>query len=637
MMRCAYGLIVVMSLVGGQGCDGQEPIVEPDLTGLDIRVTYDVPLDQLALSVTNDRSENLGQASVPQPPRPLADDGESVVIVLSDKLGGNVVIVRVDGLNEESITATGRKAVELRINELRVVELHLEEPEPCGGEVCAIGQRCDGERCVCDDQSCSGCCNAEGECQTGRDPEACGNDGALCQACPSGDSCDEGACSGCTSTCEGCCEGSICLESTLESCGVGGVACDRCNELAADTCSDEGECLCGAELACATGQRCVSGMCVCDEVSCAGGCCNGSTCEIRSVETCGSGGSTCSVCDPDFADTCSSDGACRCGDSDPCAPGFHCNSGVCVCDALSCPDGCCSELGCQPATTGTCGVAGAPCVTCDSLTSDTCSSAGECACGSDPSCVSGQHCTSSRCVCDALSCPEGCCSGETCRTSSVSNCGTSGAACEVCSLDNATETCGDGTCEIASCDGDYYDCNGTDSDGCETLLGVDAHCSSCTDACSFPERCLSGTCGCPTGCTCVENDCSGGCTCEPGCHCSMRCPFDEDCDIDCGGVGTECVINANTAHDIKDFLCEDGAHCVLDFTEAHHMKDSVVCQNSGTSCEIDCTGSDECEVDCVDDAECILTCTVSHCYFQNCSVTEEDCGGGVSVCNRSCP
>ncbi len=53
----------------------------------------------------------------------------------------------------------------------------------CGaGPTCASGQRCVAGACVCNSNSCTGCC-AGNSCQTGDDYEACGSGGVTCGSC----------------------------------------------------------------------------------------------------------------------------------------------------------------------------------------------------------------------------------------------------------------------------------------------------------------------------------------------------------------------------------------------------------------------------------------------------------------------
>lgn len=71
-------------------------------------------------------------------------------------------------------------------------------PVACDPE-CDAGQRCQGGVCVCDAESCpTGCCTAEqgGSCVAGTTMEACGQGGALCEACDpkKADSCGASGC-----------------------------------------------------------------------------------------------------------------------------------------------------------------------------------------------------------------------------------------------------------------------------------------------------------------------------------------------------------------------------------------------------------------------------------------------------------
>lgn len=68
-----------------------------------------------------------------------------------------------------------------------------------GGAVCAVAILClascsNGTKLSCAATNCSGCCDSNGLCQTGTDPSACGVNGASCQACGLGQSCQSNAC-----------------------------------------------------------------------------------------------------------------------------------------------------------------------------------------------------------------------------------------------------------------------------------------------------------------------------------------------------------------------------------------------------------------------------------------------------------
>jgi cysteine-rich repeat protein len=104
---------------------------------------------------------------------------------------------------------------------------------------------------------------------------------------------------------------------------------------------------------------------------------------------------------------------------------------------------------------------------------------GTCPCGGGPSCSAGQRCVNENCECDAISCPNGCCDGNSCMPLSLSTCGLAGGGtCTICDPALA-DACTNGTCTC-----------GTGS------------------ACSMGQRCLSGSCG--TGPTLTRNTFLGG-------------------------------------------------------------------------------------------------------------------------------
>ncbi|NMO23284.1 hypothetical protein HPC49_50070 [Pyxidicoccus fallax] len=69
----------------------------------------------------------------------------------------------------------------------------------CGtrGTPCGEGERCDGNVCVCDPDTCAGCCDSNGsDCRTGNTLTACGINGATCTECSAqrADNCATGGC-----------------------------------------------------------------------------------------------------------------------------------------------------------------------------------------------------------------------------------------------------------------------------------------------------------------------------------------------------------------------------------------------------------------------------------------------------------
>ncbi len=129
----------------------------------------------------------------------------------------------------------------------------------------------------------------------------------------------------------------------------------------------------------------------CNAATCPDGCCdsNDHCADGTTSASCGKGGEQCSTC----------------------ATGQSCENQVCSCGG-SCTTGCCTSTGaCVTSAFGSCGAPGVACKTC----------------------VAGQECNASgACVCDATSCPDGCCNGSTCvpyASQGTGTCGTGGAAC----------------------------------------------------------------------------------------------------------------------------------------------------------------------------------------------------------------
>ncbi len=125
---------------------------------------------------------------------------------------------------------------------------------------------------------------------------------------------------------DGCCREGVCTARTFRSCGVGGVACELCDDTRADTCTGRGtcgcgdgpacgantdrcamgRCFCGLGNACGPGLACINGFCRCDPSTCAG-CCDGNSCiPAPNKNQCGKDGAACRKCDK----RCNPDGSC---------------------------------------------------------------------------------------------------------------------------------------------------------------------------------------------------------------------------------------------------------------------------------------------------------------------------------------
>jgi hypothetical protein len=98
-------------------------------------------------------------------------------------------------------------------------------------------------------------------CNAGTSNGACGEDGAVCIACPTGTRCHAGSCICDPVSCpNGCCDymNNICYTSNDQHCGTGGVACVSCPG-GTTCCGDVCKGVNGAT--CIAGAQCCSGSC----------------------------------------------------------------------------------------------------------------------------------------------------------------------------------------------------------------------------------------------------------------------------------------------------------------------------------------------------------------------------------------
>ena len=285
---------------------------------------------------------------------------------------------------------------------------------------------------------------------------------------------------------------------------------------------------------CTNGTVCVDGACICDQTTCPDGCCKDDKCFIGTADDhCGTVGQECLVCQPP-SQACNALHQCidcqpqcegkACGDPNGCGgicstglcpTGQVCEGGKCSCNADSCPGGCCSVAG-QCITAGedtACGTGGALCKDCQAQGGLICTEAGSCevcqpqctpgacgetnGCGSLCGCPAGQNCVGNVCVCNAASCPDGCCNGNgVCQPGNLDTaCGTGGMACYTCT--DETSTCG----ARRSCNGTAscavtYPATGTNCGVCRSCNGSGTCAVNSTDHqdCATNEQCVSGTC-----------------------------------------------------------------------------------------------------------------------------------------------
>ena len=123
-------------------------------------------------------------------------------------------------------------------------------------------------------------------------------------------------------------------------------------------------------------------------------------------------------------------------------------------------------------------------------------------CGKDCGTVKNGYpaCTSGKCVVSGCNKGFGNCDGddtngcETATSSSVDNCGACGMKCVV--GPNADVSCLNGKCSMV-CQGDWRSCDNMDDNGCEVNIATDAmHCGGCgiSFVCKMGQSCVKGMC-----------------------------------------------------------------------------------------------------------------------------------------------
>ena len=166
----------------------------------------------------------------------------------------------------------------------------------------------------------------------------------------------------------------------------------------------------------------------------------------------------------------------------------------------ACGKACASNNGTVACATGKCAVTGctAGYADCNSSGDDGCETslqvAASCG-GCTTPCASGELCNAGgatpKCVKD---CGSLTLCGTTCANTSTDpqNCNGCGAAC---SGPNATYSCVNAACTVASCAPNFADCDGKAATGCEVdLLASASHCGACNEPCTGAETCVNGQC-----------------------------------------------------------------------------------------------------------------------------------------------
>jgi hypothetical protein len=306
-------------------------------------------------------------------------------------------------------------------------------------------------------------------------------------------------------------------------------------------------------------------------------------------------------------------------------------SKVCKADAgysPFCKDGACGQTMC-PAGKGDCN--GEQADGCEINVTNDINNCG--ACGTVCSANKGSvACVNSKCVitsCDAgyADCDVATAGGyqngcETDTTTSTTNCGGCGKACNIA---NGTPACVKGSCEVNSCSSTFRDCDSDPKTGCEVNVATNTkNCGGCGNMgsdCSAKyanavSSCAGSACSAPT-CNSGFGDCSGGIA--DGCETNTT-----NSGNNCGGCGLSCS-TAGSAH-VSSNACANsqctpicsGSYLTCDNNKLNGCEsDSTMDENNCGACGTVCNGGASAHVT-------SNLCTGSACDPQ-CSGTYGDC------------
>ena len=342
-------------------------------------------------------------------------------------------------------------------------------------------------------------------------------------------------------------------------------------------------------------------------------------------------------CNADWTDGCETPllttlahcGACN----TPCKPNQECVGGECQClsDYLGCDGNITDADGCEVSI----------------ITDSNCGSCGNI-------CETGETCVDKACICnnaiDYYDCGEASCTDV--KATDTDHCG----ACDV--VVGATQaTCEDGG--FPTCTGDYRNCDGDWSNGCEVDRTTDAlNCgvcgTNCTESKGVNSACTASVCGCASGYSWCDNACRltatwyddnedycGDCvtSCGTGELCSSG-----SCVCDTGNGYVDCDNNMETACiKITGAGATNASHCgacnqaIGDTTHASCMLGVRMCTDDGAiwnDCNNDWT--DGCETNIETDATHCNECNAACDSFEVCNTGTCECDSGYTDCDSAC-
>ncbi len=540
----------------------------------------DFHIDQFRIAghFVSDSSIAFNQGELPDTPRssPFSSGRETALVLLSDDLVGQEIVVRVWGLHQGDVVAFGRSTTIPELGIMREVEITLDVPPNCGdGVVHPTEETCDtglswGEEGACPETTAD--CGDNDECTMDR-VEGAGTCLALCfnepiTDCVHGDGCCP---AGCGPSNDADCD-AICGDGLVgvgETCDTGippadPGGCPTLCEPDGNPCTDDslvgaGSCQANCPYAIITelfggDQCCPPGGDATLDSDCQPVCGNG---VLEPTEQC------------DVGIPVGSPGACPedCLDPDPCVTGVLFDGGTCQASCVwevqtlfLASDGCCPSGG-NNNIDGDCPV------TCGNGVVE-----------------AGEVCDTGIAAGSPGGCPASCDDSLPCTIDTVDNPGTCQASCSHSSI----TTCSDGdTCCPSGCGpGSDDDCTATCGDGlfepasgelCDTAIvsgqpGACPEVADCEDGDSCTADSVVGAGSCQAQCANTPVACADG----DGC-CSPQCDAtnDDDCSAICGnGVvepsGGELCDTAITAGDPGSCptSCSDGIACTEDLLVA---------------------------------------------------------------------
>lgn len=441
------------------------------------------------------------------------------------------------------------------------------QPRRCGPATCATG-----------------CCDANGECQSGGNIAACGANGSECRTCGTGQSCMSGQCSSANTAGGAAGGGSAGVGGGSGGGGLGGGAggggevttcatgLTACGNACVNTASDFGNCgLCGR--VCQAGQYCAGSQCQALPATC--------------TQTAGS-------CPPShFCDARNSRCVFGCQTNANCGGGQICDTARSVCAC--------------PANTNFCG---GSCVPSDTLA----------ACGTR--CLDCSGVQNATPTCTAGACGFTCNPGyHRCGNQCVSNFAnaTCGTRCEACPVaPNASATCDGNDCGLVCAPG-FHLC-GSDCVSDFDVATCGARCAPCAVPANAVAQCTSPGSGQPPACVFTCNPgfarCGMACVAESATSCGPTC---QTCTPPAGATNPQCV-NGQCSYTCATGFHQCGSQCVPDTSVA-------TCGTSCAPCPIPTNGT--------------ATCDGTRCGLQ-CNTGFHDCNGqcvtnfSVATCGARC-